>query len=284
MKNGWTDPGAGSLETLCVSRHYSRMKMFSSRRCLIFSIITTLFLGLGCHSKSIQPTTLAEQISHANNASDWRLQRALTGDIHADFESQPSFDARFTYEISSGRVRMLLPDDTVLVFDGQTAWVSPTSSAVKNARLILTSWPNFIAVPFKLGDADVQVGPTESRTLAGQTYDTARLTLPPGQSDSANDWYIVYADPKTHRVHAMAYLFTHGRKLDDIDNNPHAITYYDFKEFSGIVIPTSWRFWQWNPTEGIFGKPIGSGRIYNLEFVTPKANAFVKPTGAREDK
>jgi hypothetical protein len=259
------------------------MEMFSSRRGLIFCIVTALCLGLGCHSKPVQHATLAEQISHAHDASDWRLQRALTGDIHAEFESEASFDAKFTYEISSGRVRMLLPDDTVLVFDGQTAWVSPASSPVKNARSILKTWPNFIAVPFKLGDVGVQVGPTESRTFAGQKYDTARVTLPPRQADSPDDWYIVYADPQTHRVHALAYLFTHGRKLDDPNNSPHAVTYYDFKEFGGIVIPTVWRFWQWNPSEGIYGKPIGSGRLYNLEFVTPKANAFVKPGDGRAD-
>jgi hypothetical protein len=247
------------------------------------AVVALLTVMLGC-ARTPKPTPpLWQQISEAHDVDSWRKHTALSGDIHIEFVGRPAFDARFIYDIKTGRVRMQLADDTILVFDGTNAWVSPASSTYKDARFALRTWTHFIALPFKLDDKSIQWSPRETKTLAGREYDSARITFAANSVDAADDWFILYADKTTHRIDAVAYIVSYGRSAQEAAEHPQAITFYDFKNIDGSEISLTWRFWQWNKDEGIFGQPIGSARIYNLDFTTPKSNAFARPKDARLD-
>ena len=240
-------------------------------------------IAMGC-ARTPKPTPpLWEQISEAHDSEAFRKHTALSGDIHIDFVGRPAFDARFIYEIKTGRTRMQLADDTILVFDGHDAWVAPASSTFTDARFALRTWTHFIMLPFKLDDKSIRWEPTETRALAGRQYDSARISFPSGSVDAPDDWYILYADKVTHRLNGVAYIVSYGRSVQEAADHPQAITFYDFKNTDGSEIPLAWRFWQWNKEEGIFGQPLGSARIYNLDFMTPKTNAFARPNDSRLD-
>jgi len=51
-----------------------------------------------------------------------------------------------------------------------------------------------------------------------------------------------------------------------------------------VTYPTAWTTWFWKPDAGIVGKKHkGKTHFKNVRFVTPPADAFVKPAGATED-
>jgi hypothetical protein len=73
-----------------------------------------------------------------------------------------------------------------------------------------------------------------------------------------------------------------GAAGSDAASNSLAITFYDFKVVEGVRLAQIWRFWRWSSKEGIYGKPIGEARVYNLDFVVPKAGAFTRPRNGRQ--
>jgi hypothetical protein len=83
----------------------------------------------------------------------------------------------------------------------------------------------------------------------------------------------------------MAYVLAGGPAVASASaaGEPRAITFYNFENLEGVRMATEWKFWRWNAEVGIYDKPVGSGRVYNLEFIAPKAGAFDRPADARED-
>ena len=108
----------------------------------------------------------------------------------------------------------------------------------------------------------------------------ARLTFDSGVGDTPDDWYVVYRDAETNRLAGMAYIVTFGKDKSAAEAEPHAITYHDFEEVEGVMIPTRWQFWNWTQEEGIVGEPIGKVQLANPRFGWPRAEAFATPEGA----
>jgi hypothetical protein len=244
-------------------------------RIVLLSILAIL---LGCHSKPTPPASLAHAVALEAGIRDWADKQALGADIHVDWAARPAFDARLTAEIPGQRVRMQLADNAILVFDGQSSWLSPASAANDDIDFALRFWPYLVELSLRIKDAGGEIGPTESLKMSQMDYVSARIVLPP-QSRRYMQWVRLFADPKTNRLLAIAFQPTAGASLDEPVPGPRAITFYDFKQIEGVWYPTQWRIWKYNPTEGLFGRPVGSVRVYNLEFVTPRKGAFDRPPG-----
>lgn len=236
----------------------------------------------GCHSGPKAPKPLLQMIEEAHGLANWKDNAALAGDLHIEVENRPPLDLRFTYELKTGRTRMQLADNTILVWDGQKAWVSPASSETQRARFTLRTWPFFVALPFLLREGTT-IADEANRSLAGEEVPSFRMTRAASVSDTPADWHIVYTDPQTHLLRGVVYATTYGRTLTEAEKNLHAITYYRYTNSDGVRIAQEWRLWNWNAQAGLIGMPIGTARVYNLEFLRPKPNAFVKPADARED-
>lgn len=188
----------------------------------------------------------------------------------------------FTPEV--GEARLDLADGTVAVFDGERAWVSPAGAEFPQARFHLLTWPYFLAAPFKLRDPGAHLEDLGTRPLDGAEHPAARLTFDPGVGDSPDDWYVVYRDPSSDRLAAMAYVVTYGgRSAEEAGAEPHAITYHDLQQVDGATLPTTWRMWHWSEEEGVHGDPIGEVVLTDLAFVTPPGDAFERPADAQED-
>ena len=111
--------------------------------------------------------------------------------------------------------------------------------------------------------------------------ETAKLTFDPGTGDTPEDWYIVYADPGSHRLGAMAYILTYGSTRAAAEEEPHGIVYEDFRKTDGVVIARRWSFRTWSEESG-FGDVFGTAILGDLRFVTPDEDAFERPERARE--
>jgi hypothetical protein len=239
-------------------------------------------LAAGCHTAPKSTPTPIEALGKAHGLESLRSSDALSGDLHIVLEKQ-RFDARFTADLRSDRFRMQLADDTIIVYDGKDIWISPAASTLKDARFISRNWLSFVMIPFKVAAGSANVGPFEKQTLAGHEYDAAKVTFNPTQRDWPDDWFRIFIDPKTHYLSAMAFVLTYGKTVDEANLYPKAVTFYDYKNQDGVFFPTTWRFWTYHAKEGLFGPPIGEGRLYNLEFAKPKSTTYTPPPGARKE-
>ena len=225
----------------------------------------------------------AAAVEKAHGIDAWRGQEVLAADILLNLGGKTVLSGKLLMETTRGRSRIELADGTLLVFDGTDAWVSPASAQIEGARFHLRTWPYFIAAPMKLQDPGSKLSVLGKRQLAGQAYTAARLTFQGGVGDTPDDWYITYAHPQTHRLHAMAYIVTYGKDPAAAEKEPHLIMYEEFETIDGVSISTRWRFWPWSPEQGSHGDPIGDVSLSNVEFVKPTADGFARPDDARPD-
>jgi hypothetical protein len=94
---------------------------------------------------------------------------------------------------------------------------------------------------------------------------------------------VLYRDADSGRLAAAAYIVTYGKARADAEREPHAMEYSDFVDVDGVSIATSWAMRHWSEEKGVYGKPLGKGKLTELRFVDPAPEAFARPKDARED-
>lgn len=247
-----------------------------------------LFLTLSSLSAAAHAEVFAERfaaaIEGAHGADAWHAQEAFQAEIAVSFGGNQVLAGTLITDTAIGGVRIVAGDGTVLVWDGAEAWVSPAGAAFQGARFHLLTWPYFLAAPYKLRDPGshlADLGATPYRD--GATMPAARLTFEAGVGDTPDDWYVVYRDPASERLAAMAYIVTYGKDLATAEGDPHAITYDGFETVGGVPIPTRWTFWSWSAETGIHGEPIGAVTLTDPRFIAAPEDAFTRPADARAD-
>lgn len=255
---------------------------------MVRSAVLTSFLVLtfvGCKSAPKSPTlppSLADRVAETHGKESWGNQKVLSGRLVCAMKDGPTIDFRFLHHVPTGRTRMDWADRTVVIWDGQTAWVSPSSSTLQGVRYHLLTWPYLLTLPFHLHDVGVQATELEEKPLSGRTYLSTTVSFPNAPT-FPEDQHVLYADPKTGRLEAVAYTRTPGQARGG-DEESRAVTFYDFKRAEGVQLPQEWRFWKWNATVGLYGEPLGQARLVELEFIPLKERQFARPADAREEK
>lgn len=224
----------------------------------------------------------ARPIENYHGLKAWQNQEMLVTDIRVEFGGQTPIYGQMMMSTDTRLVRIEQRDGTILVFDGQHAWVSPASSDLKRARFHLLTWPYFLAAPFKLQDQGTIHEDLRLRWAQGEPYRACRLTFEEGTGDTPQDYYVVYR-AFSGRLDAMGYIVTYGKSVAEADQAPHAITYHGFVNVDGVCLSTLWRFWHWSLETGMTGDPIGQVTLENIHFAPLDPGLFVKPSDARED-
>ncbi len=220
-------------------------------------------------------------IEKAHNAAAWRTKDAVKATFRSTMGGKVRLEGTMLTNTTVSKTRLELKNGTVIVFDGKSCWLSPPDAGLERARFHSLTWPYFLAAPMKLRDPGSRLEDLGKLELLDREYDAAKLTFDAGVGDTPEDWYVLYRDPETNRLHAMAYIVTYFGNDAPPAKEPHAITYENFEEVDGIPIPMLWRFWNWSKEEGL-EEQLGQFEISNVEFVTPDADAFKAPEGAVE--
>lgn len=266
-------------------------------RCLLVLLAGMLLLG-GCASEERTETTatiadtdtttagseseaFVRSIEAAHRADRFRDQHAVAFDIDLRFGGQQRLEGTITLLTSTGKLRLDRADGTTVVFDGDAVHLSPADAEYGGARFDVYTWSYFFAAPYKMDDPGTAWTMQEDQSLGGEVvYDVGKLTFTPGTGDAPDDWYVVYKDPATDRLYAMAYIVTYGRSEEQANEDPHAITYEGYETVNGIPFATRWRFWQWSEADGL-GDPLGEATISNIRFLGPDAVDFGAPVYSR---
>ena len=226
------------------------------------------------------PEDFAGTVALCHGADKLPADKVIRTGITVEFGGNTPIDGTLTFTTRGGKSRLEQRDGTVAVFDGRHAWVA--GGTLPRARFHLRTWPYFALAPFKLGDPGATLKPEGTKTLDGKQYVVARMTFAPGTGDSPDDWYLLYRDPTTGLLTAMAYVVTYGGK-NPADAQPHAIVYSDFKTVDGVTFATTWTFRHWSVEKGLYGDPVGHATLKHLALIDPPPGAFDKPAGATED-
>ncbi|MEM6854550.1 MAG: hypothetical protein AAF593_09095 [Planctomycetota bacterium] len=239
-------------------------------------------------SANASPSDHIDTIEDAHAGSTYNAQQAVQADFVADFGPM-HLDGTMWFTPSMGRVRLELEGGIIIVYDGQTAWLSPADAAVPGppARFHVLTWPYFVAVPYKLDDpgtahADAGAHPIRS---ADEVLPGTKITFGEGVGDTPDDWYMAFADPDTGYLTALSYIVTYGVAAEEANKQASIVLYDDFVDVDGVPFATTWTFHYWTPGEGLVGEPKGNAKLSNIAFVDElPADAFVKPEGAVEAK
>lgn len=254
-------------------------------------VMAILLIGaIAAPSVSAEKTTIlpaenafAAMIEDAHGLAAWQANKAVRAHVKVELGGKIMIQGTMLFDTPVGKSRIELDDGTVMVFDGQDAWVSPNDSPLEGARFHLLTWPYFLAAPMKLRDPGSHLAALGPMPQGGRELPTAKLTFDAGVGDSPDDWYIIYRHPDTQRLLAMAYIITYGVDKAEAEKEPHAITFDDYKTVDGVTLSTHWQFWHWDPKLGTRGEPIGHAKITNIQFVDPTPQDFQKPADAKMD-
>lgn len=249
----------------------------------------------GCQSPSPpEPTESAETatvvegfaapIERAHSAEIWRQKEAFQSGIVVRFGENRIVEGRMLTTPSMSRTRLELVSGPLAIWDGEDVWVSPRGGDFPEARFHALTWPYFLSAPTKLGDPGARIAPTGSRELRGESFETAKLSFDARVGDTPDDWYVLYRNPESGRLAAMAYVVTFGKSLAEAQKEPHAITYDQYVDVEGVPIPTKWTFWMWSEEEGIQREPIGDVTLENPAFVPFEESLFKVPEDARKEE
>lgn len=225
-------------------------------------------------------------IGEAHGIDTYRSHDAVRADLTIHFGGNVVLSGVLTFDTPVGKARIETKDGTVMVLDGQDAWVSPADAPPPEgkARFHLLTWAYFAAAPFKLGDPGTKMSYTGYKPLDAQhTFSTAKLTFNPGTGDSPDDWYIVYQNDNTNQLAALAYIVTYGKSTEDAEKEPHVAVYESFTEVQGVTLPTRMSIYNWEDGVGKVGEELGAMELSNFQFVEPDEDTFTKPEGARLD-
>ncbi len=228
---------------------------------------------------------LVASIEAAHGSAAYRQHAGVEADFTVLYPGKVDLQGTILFDTPVGKSRITLNDGSVWVFDGEAAWVAPGSPQSARARFHLLTWPYFFAAAHKLQDPGTHLGTPAPLPARGRddVRPAAKLSFDPGTGDAPDDWYYVFPGDRG-RLDALAYIVTYAKDQATAAQKPSICIYDAFETQSGVTYPTAWTTWFWQPDAGVVGDTYkGKTHFTNVRFVTPPADAFVKPAGATED-
>lgn len=105
------------------------------------------------------------------------------------------------------------------------------------------------------------------------------MTFSNDVGDAPYDWYIPYSNPESILMEVAAYIVTAGGfTVEEAEEDPHAISYHDYKGVDGIALAHSWKFWEWRKDSG-FTRQLGSAQLSNFKFFKAENTDSSAPQG-----
>lgn len=225
-------------------------------------------------------------VQETHRADFYRQHEALRADIElVRGNGEKRFAGTMTFDAPLGRARLELDEGTTVVFDGNTAWVTPADSdRMGRARFDVLTWAYFLAAPFKLSDPGVNLRTYKILPMmeGAQTMPTVKMTFDSGVGDAPDDWYVLYQNPETGVLDSMAYIVTFLGPKEEAEKKPHAIHYEGYELVDGVPFSTDWTFYNWSEEKGMYGDPLMRATISSIAFVPYDEDAFTAPEGAVE--
>lgn len=207
-------------------------------------------------------------IEKAHQKADFLAKKAVAFDVLLSFGGKERLNARLTLDVYSSRGVLDYANGDKVYYIDDKVFYKPEMEVEnpKRLRFGAYTWAYFFLYPYKLSDPGTIWEAYPKDSLNGKAYEVQKLSFKDGVGDSPDDWYINYANPKTHLIEVAAYIVTASKSKEEAEEDPHAIKYEEYIEVEGIPISTKWTFWAWRKKEGLT-KQLGEAALKNIKFV-----------------
>lgn len=187
-------------------------------------------------------------------------------------------DEKTITNLNSRKIRIESASQTI-GYDGTDVWVTPDTVDASRARFYHNLYFYFYAMPFVVGDPGVFYKDLEPREIKGETYGGVQVSYGDGVGDSPKDYYIIWYDQETYQMKWLMYTVTY--RSQEASENFSLIGYDAWSEFEGVVLPTAFKWYQYE--DGVVGDVRGEGSFTNIMLSTeaPDESLFTKPEGAQ---
>ena len=210
---------------------------------------------------------LTEKIEEAHSKHDFLSNDVVQFDIVLEFGGTERLNGTMTLATNSTAGKIAYKNGKELYYDQDKVFASPQTENTGSARFAAYTWSYFFLFPYKLSDPGTNWSEVSEVNLNGDVYNSQKLTFGAGIGDAPDDWYIAYSDPHTHLLKVAAYIVTAGgTTVEEAEEDPHAISYHDYKDLNGVALARSWKFWEWRKDSGLT-RQLGKAELSNFTFL-----------------
>ncbi|MFT6996937.1 MAG: hypothetical protein ACJAQ4_000682 [Cryomorphaceae bacterium] len=222
-----------------------------------------------------------QKIEEAHSKQDFLSKDVVQFDIILKFGGTERLNGSMTLATNSSRGHISYENGKDLYFDQNKVFVSPETENTASARFSAYTWQYFFLFPYKLSDPGTNWSKVTEANLNGNVYNSQKLTFGDGVGDAPDDWYITYSDSESNLMEVAAYIVTAGSTVEEAEEDPHAISYHDYKDVDGIVLAHSWQFREWRKDSGLT-RQLGSAELSNFKFIEADKSDLLAPEGSIE--
>lgn len=223
-------------------------------------------------------------IEKAHQKDSYLSKDAVSFDIAIQFGGKERLNGKMTLNTDSSQGLIELNDGSKIFVNEDVVMASPKLAENKGVRFDAYAWSYFFQFPYKLGDEGTQWSNAQNRMWNDTEYETKKLSFNAGIGDAPDDWYVVYKDKNNHQLTAASYIVTLGKTKEKAEEDPHAISYSNYKIVENVPMAAEWKFWGWNDKNGFGDKQIGAAQLSNFKFVETDSAFFEAPENFVEIK
>lgn len=226
---------------------------------------------------------IAAMISAHGGMEKWRSAPTVSFEDHfLPAGAQKPSISQVTVEQGRRRAYLDFPElNARIAWDGKQAWSVNWQAPYPPRFLALLNY-YFLNLPWLTMDPGVILGEPGKAKLwdAPTEYLTVKMTFEAGVGDTPDDYFVLYIDPKSHRLKACEYIVTYASLLPSgvAATPPHILVYEEFTTVNGLVVPTRYSIFEKNHSL------YATCEIRNWSFKKPfDATRMTMPPGAVVD-
>lgn len=174
----------------------------------------------------------------------WRDAPSVRFTDHWTLPGGRQYSTRVVVEQGRRRSTLdMLGSEAHLGWDGEKAWsVAWESPAPPRFMAQLNYY--FVNLPWLTQDPGVVLAYEGQRPVRGSdtAYHHVRMSFENGVGDTPDDYYLLYVDPDSHRLHGCEYIVTYQPLLPDgVEHTPpHDLIFQEWAQVDGLVVPVSY--------------------------------------------
>jgi hypothetical protein len=234
-------------------------------------------------SKTLIINPFVDSLEYAHQKKEFLENEVISFDILIHFGGKERLNARMNLSTDSRKGRIDLADGNQIYYVDEKVYYSPDMEKINKVRFDAYTWSYFFLLPYKLSDKGVQINDYEVLHSGSKDQTTKRLNFNSNTGDTPDDWYILYKSNETQLLSAAAYIVSANKTKEQAEEDPHVISYSNYKDIDGIPIAHKWTFSEWRENEG-FTKLLGSATLSNINFSSEASNDLTSPTLFKEIK
>ena len=194
---------------------------------------------------------------------------------------KPHFDTAQIVDTWSARASHKVTGSPELRFgwDGTNAWkVDPKKSLKINPRFWSLTPYYFVGITFVFADKGINLTLEGSDRYKGTDYYMVKATFDDGVGDAPDDYYIIYIHKKDSTVDAIRYVVSYKGFFPEGGHTPESFMEYNGSQtVSGVILPTSYRSYAWDPKSSKVGDAKASVTLSDVTFIPWNESLIVKP-------